>query len=112
MPTLDFKGKQHIYAHHLTIPHRPLIPHKDKSINALPHINMPNATPDAHSPDHNLIIHGDNLHALKALTPRYAGRVNCIYIDPAIQHRQRKLDLQRQSQQPPYAAMAQRPIPR
>jgi len=30
----------------------------------------------------NLILHGDNLHALKALMPRYAGRVNCIYIDP------------------------------
>jgi len=27
-------------------------------------------------------VHGDNLHALKALMPRYAGRVNCIYIDP------------------------------
>ena len=34
------------------------------------------------SPDGNLIIHGDNLHALKALLPRYAGRVKCIYIDP------------------------------
>ncbi|MXX80548.1 MAG: site-specific DNA-methyltransferase [Chloroflexi bacterium] len=33
-------------------------------------------------PDGNLIIHGDNLLALKALLPRYAGRVNCIYIDP------------------------------
>ena len=33
-------------------------------------------------PDDNLIIHGDNLHALKALLPRYAGRVKCIYIDP------------------------------
>ena len=32
--------------------------------------------------DDSLIIHGDNLHALKALMPRYAGRVNCIYIDP------------------------------
>ncbi len=32
--------------------------------------------------DDNLIIHGDNLHALKALLPRYAGRVKCIYIDP------------------------------
>src|SRR5205823_1883009 len=30
----------------------------------------------------NLIIHGDNLHALKALLPIYAGKVNCIYIDP------------------------------
>ena len=26
MPTLDFKGKQHIYAHHLTVPYRPLVP--------------------------------------------------------------------------------------
>ncbi len=32
--------------------------------------------------DDNLIIHGDNLAALKALLPRYAGRINCIYIDP------------------------------
>ena len=34
------------------------------------------------SPDDNLIIHGDNLHALKALLPRYANRIKCIYIDP------------------------------
>ncbi len=33
-------------------------------------------------PESNLIIHGDNLHALKALLPTYAGRVKCIYIDP------------------------------
>ena len=26
MPTLEFKGKQHIYAHHLTVPYRPLEP--------------------------------------------------------------------------------------
>lgn len=30
----------------------------------------------------NLLIHGDNLEALKALLPYYAGRVKCIYIDP------------------------------
>ena len=30
----------------------------------------------------NMIIHGDNLVALKALLPKYEGRVNCIYIDP------------------------------
>ena len=69
MPTLDFKGKQHIYAHHLTVPYRPLIPDPDRSLNSA----------DA---DDNLIIHGDNLHALKALLPRYAGKVKCIYIDP------------------------------
>ena len=69
MPTLDFKGKQFIYAHHLTVPYRPLVPDADKSLNPA-------------GADDNLIIHGDNLHALKALLPRYAGKVKCIYIDP------------------------------
>ncbi len=69
MPTLEFKGKQHIYAHHLTVPYRPLEPDEKRSCN-------PAGTND------NLIIHGDNLHALKALLPRYANRVKCIYIDP------------------------------
>ena len=69
MPTLDFKGKQHIYAHHLTVPYRPLVTDDDRSLN-------PGGADD------NLIIHGDNLHALKALLPHYAGRVKCIYIDP------------------------------
>ena len=31
MPTLDFRGKQHIYAHHLTVPHRPLVADAAKS---------------------------------------------------------------------------------
>ena len=69
MPTLEFKGKQHIYAHHLTVPYRPLKPDEKRSCNST-------GTND------NLIIHGDNLHALKALLPRYANRVKCIYIDP------------------------------
>ena len=30
----------------------------------------------------NLIVHGDNLEVLKALLPRYEGRVKCVYIDP------------------------------
>ena len=30
----------------------------------------------------NMLIHGDNLDALKALLPFYAGRIKCIYIDP------------------------------
>ena len=33
-------------------------------------------------PDENMIIHGDNLYALKALLPKYEGKVDCIYIDP------------------------------
>ena len=73
MPTLDFKGKQHIYAHHLTVAYRPLVPDAGRSLNA---------GGGAGVADDNLIIHGDNLHALKALLPRYAGRVKCIYIDP------------------------------
>ena len=69
MPTLDFKGKQHIYAHHLTVPLRPIEPDESLSFNPA-------------GADDNLIIHGDNLHAIKALLPRYANRVKCIYIDP------------------------------
>ncbi len=69
MPTLEFKGKQHIYAHHLTVPYKPLKPDVSLSCNSS-------------NVDDNLIIHGDNLHALKALLPRYANRVKCIYIDP------------------------------
>jgi adenine-specific DNA-methyltransferase len=30
----------------------------------------------------NMVIRGDNLEALKALLPFYAGRIKCIYIDP------------------------------
>lgn len=30
----------------------------------------------------NILIHGDNLTALKSLLPEFGGRVNCIYIDP------------------------------
>ena len=41
---------------------------------------------DAHSAGDaetsNMLIQGDNLEALKALLPYYAGRVKCIYIDP------------------------------
>ncbi len=73
MPTLDFKGKQLIYAHHLAVLSRTL------EIDAKKSLPPKGENPSLGS---NLIIHGDNLHALKALMPRYAGRVNCIYIDP------------------------------
>ncbi|MDE0015859.1 MAG: site-specific DNA-methyltransferase [Candidatus Poribacteria bacterium] len=69
MPTLEFNGKHHIYTHHLTVPYEPLETDKSRSCNPT----------DA---DDNLIIHGDNLHALKALLPRYTNRIKCIYIDP------------------------------
>ncbi len=80
MPELDFKGKEFVYNHHLAIPHRPLIPHADKSI--LPSPSGRGAGGEGARLDGNLIIHGDNLHALKALLPMYAGRVDCVFIDP------------------------------
>ncbi|MDE0478347.1 MAG: site-specific DNA-methyltransferase, partial [Gammaproteobacteria bacterium] len=78
MPELHFKGKEYVFNHHLTVPHRPLVAHPDKS--------APAEAVDGDRVDGgaegNLIIHGDNLHALKALLPRYAGKVDCIFIDP------------------------------
>lgn len=73
MPTLDFKGKSFVYTHHLSVPFRELVVDGKKS--EVPRGAKP-------SLDDNLIIHGDNLHALKALLPVYAGKVDCIYIDP------------------------------
>lgn len=69
MPELDFKGKEFVRNHHLTVPYRPLVPDASKSVG----------DPDL---DGNLIIHGDNLEALKSLLPKYAGKVDCIFIDP------------------------------
>ncbi|MEQ1740988.1 MAG: site-specific DNA-methyltransferase [Candidatus Nitrotoga sp.] len=70
MPELHFKGKEFVYNHHLSVPYRPLVIHDDKSAGA------------THDLNGNLIIHGDNLHALKALLPLYAGKVDCVFIDP------------------------------
>jgi adenine-specific DNA-methyltransferase len=69
MPELSFKGKEFVYNHHLAVPHRPLVPDAAKGVG------------DTRL-DGNLIIHGDNLHALKSLLPLYAGKVDCIFIDP------------------------------
>src|SRR6266481_10163698 len=73
MPTLEFKGKSFVYAHHLSVPFRELVIDAKKSKPA---------KGQKPSLDSNLIIHGDNLHALKALLPLYAGKVDCIFIDP------------------------------
>ena len=70
MPTLNFKGKTFVQNHHLAVKYHQLIPDKEKSLG------------DKVSLHDNLIIHGDNLKALKALLPTYAGRIKCIYIDP------------------------------
>ena len=69
MTELNFKGKEFVYNHHLSVPFRPLVIHPEQGIGEP-------------SLDGNLIIHGDNLLALKALFPLYAGTVDCIFIDP------------------------------
>ena len=74
MPVLNFKGRTAIRSHHFTVPFYPLEIDAKKSF----------ATNPASKPslEDNLIIHGDNLHALKALVPHYGGKIKCIYIDP------------------------------
>ena len=66
MPTLEWIGKDKVINHHQEVPFRIL----DKKY-----------TYNAESSE-NMIIHGDNLLALKSLLPQYEGRVDCIYIDP------------------------------
>lgn len=66
---LNFKGKEFVWNHHLAVPFRPLVPDAAKGVGDV-------------RLDGNLIIQGDNLHALKALLPMYAGKVDCIFIDP------------------------------
>jgi len=68
MPTLNWIGKEAVVNHHLQVPFRLLKDVPDLSCGK--------------PGDGNLIVEGDNLVALKALLPYYAGQVKCIYIDP------------------------------
>ena len=77
MPEIVFKGKEYVYNHHLTVPYRPLVVQPGKGIGAGGADS--NGGGDLNG---NLVIHGDNLHALKSLLPRHAGQVDLIFIDP------------------------------
>jgi len=68
MPSLDWIGKSAVLNHHAEVPYRLL------------HCNANLSAGDKDSG--NLLVQGDNLEALKALLPHYAGQVKCIYIDP------------------------------
>ena len=73
MPTLEWIGKDKVVNHHQEVPFRVLERQYSFDENG------------RHAEDNgseNMIIHGDNLDALKALLPRYEGRVKCIHIDP------------------------------
>ena len=73
MPTLEWIGKEKVINHDKDVPFKMLdaqytFDEKGKR--------------DGVADSDNMIIHGDNLLALKALLPRYQGKVKCIYIDP------------------------------
>jgi len=68
MPTLDWIGKKAVVNHHREVPFHLL------KCDAALSVGDPGSG--------NLLVQGDNLLALKALLPYYAGRVKCIYIDP------------------------------
>ena len=68
MPTLSWIGKDAVVNHHREVPYRLL--------RDVPELGC--GDPGSG----NLLVEGDNLHALKALLPRYAGKVKCVYIDP------------------------------
>ena len=68
MPTLDWIGKEAVVHHHQQVPFHLLKEHPQRQVG----------DPAAE----NMLIQGDNLLALKALLPHYAGQVKCVYIDP------------------------------
>ena len=68
MPTLNWIGKEAVVNHHRQVPF-----HLLKDVPELA-CGKPG--------EGNLIVQGDNLVALKAILPYYAGQVKCIYIDP------------------------------
>src|SRR3990167_9204054 len=69
MPTLQFKGKNIIWNHHLSVPYH--------TLEEVPRLHF-----KPEKSNGNLIIEGDNLLALKALLPMYAGKIKCVCIDP------------------------------
>jgi adenine-specific DNA-methyltransferase len=68
MPTLDWIGRAAVVNHHRKVGYHLLRCDRELSVG----------DPDAG----NLLVQGDNLQALKAMLPYYAGKVKCIYIDP------------------------------
>jgi adenine-specific DNA-methyltransferase len=66
MPTLNWIGKDSIINHHNDVKYRVLDAKYEFGIKDTG----------------NMIIHGDNLEALKSLLPRFENSIKCIYIDP------------------------------
>lgn len=73
MPILQWIGKEKVVNHHLEVPCHVLS--RTYSFDEEGQKAEDNGS-------ENMVIHGDNLLALKSLLPKYEGRVKCIYIDP------------------------------
>lgn len=73
MPELNWIGKKAIINHHNEVPYKTL---------ELQYTYKDGKKQTECDESENMIIHGDNLEALKSLLPKYEGKVNCIYIDP------------------------------
>ena len=71
VPTLDWIGKSKVINHHLDVSFRILERQYSFDVSGK-HEDGPDSE--------NMIIHGDNLEALKALLPRYENRIRLIYI--------------------------------
>ena len=94
MPRLHFKGKVFVENHHLAVPYHELLPVREKGLS------------EKASLHDNLIVHGDNLAALKSLLPTYHGKVKLHLHRSALQHGQRRLGVQRQREFAPHAGLA------
>jgi adenine-specific DNA-methyltransferase len=68
LPELNWIGKQHVVNHAEEVPFRLLRKEPDSS--------------EGIADSGNMILHGDNLEALKALLPYYRNRVKLVFIDP------------------------------
>lgn len=64
---LKWIGKEKVVNHHNDVPY---------------HVLDKQWTHGEDSNTENMVIHGDNLLALKSLLSRYEGKIKCIYIDP------------------------------
>ena len=66
MPTLDWLDREQAM----------------RRVDAVPYRLLESVSSHGDPSAGNLLIHGDNLEALRALLPFYRGRVKCIHIDP------------------------------
>ncbi|GEM_PF-354740 len=70
MPTLNWIGKDKVITHHQDVPYR-VLEHK--------YGYKDGKQSNKETGSGNMVIHGDNLEALKALLPKFQGKISFIY---------------------------------